>query len=241
MLLSLFNSISRPTAMSWYTPTKSYAKVTDVVMWQIAPHRETYSRLSTSYRPTALQVTEIYPSIIDLCPFAGVRDRLILYHAANPLIDNIISDLATAYVVQCDLIELVAVGYTTSEYHYVRVWDIIVAMKTAGELRRRDENHAAYKLPAPSIEALFNPDFGYAREAFRRLGMDQGIETYKLDPAFFGLYPELLGDDLNIVAAGLPLSPPRQEKLPRPSTLDPQTRATYEDFSIWCFDVLMQS
>ncbi|CAD0111481.1 unnamed protein product [Aureobasidium uvarum] len=189
--LSLFNSLARPEVLGWYAPTKYYQHIAGVVMWQIRPCRDTYDRLATRYRPTALQMMERYPAIIDWCPFASVRDRLITCHAANPRIDEIICNMATSYVVEADLRDLVQINGHSLKC-YIRVWDIIQSM----DRKASDEQHTAQPkghLPAPTAASLFTKP--YASQVFQKLHMDEGITFYKLDPAFFMQYPELIGDD----------------------------------------------
>lgn len=49
----------------------------------------------------------IYPLVIDWCLFGLVRERLIMYYAANPCLDEVISDMSTSFSVETDLSELV--------------------------------------------------------------------------------------------------------------------------------------
>lgn len=109
-MLSMFNSLTRPLAMSWYTPTKWYNHISDLITWQLNPTREMYAHLHPRYRPSALQISESgsYPTFIDWSPFPAIRDKLILMHAANPLIDEIILELANSYVVETDLSLLIS-------------------------------------------------------------------------------------------------------------------------------------
>lgn len=180
---------------------------------------------------------EPHPAVIDWCPFAPVRDRLIASHSANPFIDDIICDMATAYVVETDLCELVNIDGPSTQC-YVRVWDVVEAMEGRNKTGRNQAGQS-YQLPAPNVDALFDQK-AYAQLVFRKLEMDRGIVVYKLDPAFFIKYPELLGDDHDIVASGIPLLPLSQTRLPGPSKLDAQTLTTYKHFSTWSLDVLFR-
>ncbi|CAD0084601.1 unnamed protein product [Aureobasidium vineae] len=180
---------------------------------------------------------EKYPAIIDWCPFASVRDRLITLHAANPRIDEIICNMATSYVVEADLCDLVQTNGHALRC-YVRVWDIIQFM----DRKVSDEQHTALpkeRLPAPTAASLFTKS--YATQVFQKLHMDEGITFYKLDPAFFIQYPELLGDDHGIIGQGTAILPDIQTTLPGPSELDERMTTTYRHFTCWSIDVLSQS
>jgi hypothetical protein len=234
--LSLFNSLARPEVLGWYAPTKYYQHIAGVVMWQIRPCRETYVRLATRYRPTALQMMEDYPAVIDWCPFASVRDRLITLHAANPCIDNIICNMATSYVVEADLCDLIQTNGRSTRC-FVRVWDIIQCLAPKATCPRQTlSSHP--QLPAPNIASLFTKE--YAIRVFKKLHMDEGIALYKLDPAFFQQYPELLGDDHDIIGKGLAILSNNQTTLPGPSKLDEKMLTTYKHFTSWSIDVLSQ-
>lgn len=234
--LSLFNSLARPEVLGWYAPTKYYQHIAGVVMWQIRPCRETYVRLATRYRPTALQMMEDYPAIVDWCPFASVRDRLITLHAANPCIDNIICDMATSYVVEADLRDLIQTDGQSTRC-FVRVWDIIQCLAPKATCRRQTlSSHP--QLPAPNVASLFTTE--YAIRVFKNLHMDEGLALYKLDPAFFLQYPELLGDDHDIIGNGLAILSNNQTTLPGPSRLDEKMLTTYKHFTSWSIDVLSQ-
>jgi hypothetical protein len=206
-------------------------------MWQIRPCRETYVRLATRYRPTALQTMESYPAIIDWCPFASVRDRLITLHAANPRIDNIICDMATSYVVEANLCELVQTNGQMTRC-FVRVWDIIQCMERETENEKQTFALDTSQLPAPSVASLFTK--AYAIHVFKKLHMDEGIAHYKLDPAFFLRYGELMDDDHDIIGQGIAISPETQTTLPEPSKLDAKMLTTYKHFTSWSIDVLSQ-
>jgi len=70
--------------------------------------------------------------------------------------------------------------------------------------------------------------------------MDEGLALYKLDPAFFLQYPELLGDDHDIIGNGLAILSNNQTTLPGPSRLDEKMLTTYKHFTSWSIDVLSQ-
>lgn len=261
-MLSIFNSISRPLAMAWYSPTKFYHHIADLTMWQMKPTKEMYTRLHLRYRPSALQLTETYPSIIDWIPFSVLRDKLILFHSANPFLDQIICDIATAYVVETDVSMLISLQAPT--LGYVRVWDLIRAMgekdpgilnpssrgtigmsRSNGQKRRSSpflesnaKNEAdGYSLPAPSVEALFQNE-AYARLAFKALRMDDGVAIFKLDPALFAKYPELYDADSDSLASGIPVAPMQQETIPIPTPLDESTLRIYHHYADWSFDAI---
>ncbi|RHZ65521.1 uncharacterized protein CDV56_108779 [Aspergillus thermomutatus] len=259
LMLSLFNSLNRPLALSWYTPTKFYYHITNLTTWQLNPTREMYMRLPARYRPSALQLSEAYPPIIDWCPFPSIRDKLILLHSANSNIDQIICDIAMAYVVEADISTIVHLeGPTTG---YIRVWDLIQAMGKPGHEQicssqnlcaetsiglgshldaGKQADFGGYALPAPSTEALFRTK-EYARLAFKELHMDDGISRYKLDAALFEKYPELYEPDDNIVAKGVAVRAPRQTAIPVPKALDRFTLDIYRHFADWSLNVIFST
>ncbi|KAF2011354.1 hypothetical protein BU24DRAFT_426432 [Aaosphaeria arxii CBS 175.79] len=259
LMLSLFNSLNRPRIMSWYAPTKFYHHITDLTIWQICPTKETYSRMHCAYRPTALQLMENYPAIIDWCPFAIIRDKLILLHSANPLLDQIICDIATAYVVQADLSSIVDQPMET--LGYIRVWDLINAMgdydriqtspssrgnttdqlsPNAFDSNRPNEASESLKLPAPTTSALFNNP-AYARLAFEALHMHDGLSVFKLDPDLFLKYPELYDPQFKSIASGTALTPQCRTTIQPPPPLQVATLTTYKHFAEWSLAVLCGS
>ncbi|VUC23517.1 unnamed protein product [Clonostachys rosea] len=223
--LSLFNSITRPDAMSWYARTRFY-HIADLTTWQLCPCDETLGRVHPLYRPTSEQLSVLYPSIINWVPFPSIRERLIRFHAANPHIDRIFCDAVSAYVVEACMSEIVS-GAAPSTV-YLRVNDLL----TAGCWDHSAEGGSweASVLPAANVGHLFtSPE--RARAAFQHLGMDGGASRYKMDPAFFGKYPELY-DALtpDILAKGIPLRPDVQPILTYPQPLDKSTYQIYRSF-----------
>lgn len=84
-------------------------------------------------------------------------------------------------------------------------------------------------LPAADMESLcFIPK--YAQAVFKLLNMDHGASKYKLDPSFFGTYPELFDPENDIVAKGVSIRPSSQTSLPCLSCLDDLTFPTYRSF-----------
>ncbi|KZF21455.1 hypothetical protein L228DRAFT_261631 [Xylona heveae TC161] len=255
LMLSLFNSLNRPLALSWYTPTKFYHHITNLTLWQLCPSREMYMQLPARYRPSALQLTETYPPIIDWCPFPSIRDKLILLHSANPCIDQIICDIATAYVVETDISKLICHDYP--EIGYVRVWELIQAM---GEAENEQVDFAqvmcekqpiaqdlqpqpstgVWQLPAPNVESLFGNE-NYARLAFKELHMDDGVSHYKLDPLLFNKYPELFDPEEEAMAVGTPIRLSNWTGIPVPKALDDATYAIYRHFVKWTSDVIIST
>ncbi|GME44875.1 putative transcription factor bzip protein [Neofusicoccum parvum] len=248
VMFSMFNGLTRPLAMSWYTPTKWYNYISDLTTWQLSPTREMYARLHPRYRPSALQITESYPAFIDWSPFPALRDKLILTHAANPLIDDILLDMANSYVVETDLSLLVHTARRPTP-GYVHVWDIIQAMSD-DDASGPPSNDSATTLPAPSAAAIFQSP-ARARLVFRLLRMDDGAAVYKLDPAVFAKHPELYSPELaDVVAVGAPLasSPPPlvaspqaqpvRVPIPHPVRLDRETLNVYRHFADWSLNAI---
>lgn len=249
MMLSHFHSLNRPAALDWYTATRYQENITDLLLWQINKSRVIYSRMHANYRPSALQLLEDYPSVIDWCPFPTMRDKLILLHSANPYLDQIICDIATSYVVEVDAAKIV-VGQTGRAY--IRIWDLICAFE--GDDIEKDpaqnadfdheqllspelaHGHLSFPLPAPNVESLFHAP--YARRAFKSLGLDDGVPRFKVDPSLFIQYPELYDSGADILASGAAIVPKSQTKIPCPALPRHETMIIYRNVADWCVSAI---
>ncbi|GMG22448.1 unnamed protein product [Aspergillus oryzae] len=223
MVLSLFNSITRPDVMAWYAKTRFY-HIVDLTAWQIYPCTGTLSKVHEQYRPTEVQLQQQYPRVIDWIPFPTIRNRLIRLHAANPQIDQIFCDTVSSYVVEANMADLIMGAPAVTAY--IRVTDVIanIPSTTPGS-----DPQPSAMLPAPDADTLFSsPE--YARAVFKKLDIDRGISHYKMDPAFFGTYPELYDPSVDIAAKGIPLRPDVQLRLTYPKPLDSSTFQTYRSF-----------
>ncbi|KAJ4127004.1 hypothetical protein NW768_008625 [Fusarium equiseti] len=226
MVLSMFNSMTRPDVMAWYAKTRFY-HIIELTAWQLYPSTTTFNKLHPRYRPTKAQIENSHPGIIDWIPFPSIRDRLIQLHSANPHIDQIFCDAVTGYVVETPMSDLILGAPQITVY--VRVTDLINTMSTSTE-----ESSIAI-LPAPDISTLFSSP-AYARAAFNKLNMDKGAGYYKIDPAFFEKYPELWDQGGDLTASGIPLKPKFQKILTYPKPLDPSTVETYRSFIDFSLD-----
>ncbi|KAG5820947.1 hypothetical protein H9Q74_008555 [Fusarium xylarioides] len=228
MVLSMFNSMTRPDVMAWYAKTRFY-HIIELTAWQLYPSSATFNKLHPRYRPTPAQLENPHPGIIDWIPFATIRDRLIQLHSANPNIDQIFCNAVTGYVVEALMSDLVLGAPQITVY--VRVTDLINTMSSATS---ESENTIAM-LPAPDISTLFSSP-AYARAAFNKLNMDKGAGYYKIDPAFFEKYPELWDQASDVTATGMPLKPKYQKILTYPKPLDSSTVETYRSFIDFSLD-----
>ncbi|KAF5601709.1 uncharacterized protein FSUBG_8075 [Fusarium subglutinans] len=228
MVLSMFNSMTRPDVMAWYAKTRFY-HIIELTAWQLYPSSATFNKLHPRYRPTTAQLENPHPGIIDWIPFATIRDRLIQLHSANPHIDQIFCDAVTGYVVEALMSDLVLGAPQITVY--VRVTDLINTMSSTTS---ESENTIAM-LPAPDISTLFSSP-AYARAAFNKLNMDKGAGYYKIDPAFFEKYPELWDQASDVTATGMPLKPKYQKILTYPKPLDSSTVETYRSFIDFSLD-----
>lgn len=228
MALSMFNSMTRPDVMAWYARTRFY-HIIELTAWQLYPCTGTYERLHQRYRPTETQIKHQHPLVIDWIPFPSIRDRLIELHAANLQIDQIFCDAVSGYVVEATMADLVRGAPAIKVY--VRVTDLITAMAASPN----DQQFAVATLPAPDAMSLFNSP-AYAAAAFKFLNMDQGASYYKIDPAFFGRYPELYDPSSPMTATGIPLKPDYQVRLTWPQPLNATTVETYRSFIHFSID-----
>lgn len=214
--------------MGWYAKTRFY-HIVHLTAWQIFPCVQTFNAIHPQYRPSPLQLQSTYPRIIDWVPFQSIRDRLIRFHAANPMIDQLVCDAVSSYVVETCLADLVK--DTAPRRAYIRVTDLVQSIDGSTTSSGRKKNVSV--LPAPNFEALFSlPEF--AKEAFEMLKVDREFSKYKVDPAFFEQHPELYDHNANIMASGIPLRPNVQHRLscPKPLTLQMfRTYCSFLDFS----------
>ncbi|KAL1301964.1 hypothetical protein AAFC00_002420 [Neodothiora populina] len=232
MVLSMFNSVARPEAMMWYAKTRFY-HIVDFAVWQLRPSQEAYERIHPRYRPTNLQLSGNYPCIIDWLPFASIRDKLILFHSANPYIDNIFSDCVASYSVEGVLSDLIIGAPPTPIY--ARILDFVIAM--GNKAPRSTPQQQDLQLPVADLNMLFESPH-YARLAFKKLKMDKDLSNYKLDPLFFRKYPELFDPTSGVMARGVSLKPPAQVLLPVPKPLDAQTVGVYRSFTDFSLSML---
>ncbi|KAK1593774.1 uncharacterized protein LY79DRAFT_513541 [Colletotrichum navitas] len=231
MVLSMFNSMTRPDVMAWYAKTRFF-HIIELTAWQLYPSTATFQKLHPRYRPTEIQMKHPHPRVIDWIPFPSIRDRLIQRHAANPQIDQIFCDAVTGYVVETNMSDLILGAPQVTVY--IRVTDLITAMSsTTGEDDGLDETPAA--MPAPDIATLFSSP-SHARAAFKLLNMDRGASYYKIDPAFYTKYPELFDQSSDLTATGIPLRPKSQKVLTYPKPLDASTVETYRSFIDFSLD-----
>ncbi|KDN67285.1 hypothetical protein CSUB01_01485 [Colletotrichum sublineola] len=231
MVLSMFNSMTRPDVMAWYAKTRFF-HIIELTAWQLYPSAATFQKLHPRYRPTETQMKHPHPRVIDWIPFPSIRDRLIQRHAANPHIDQIFCDAVTGYVVETTMSDLILGAPQITVY--IRVTDLITAMSSAaGEDDGLDEAPAT--MPAPDITTLFSSP-SHARAAFKQLNMDRGASYYKIDPAFYAKYPELFDQSNDLTATGIPLRPKSQKVLTYPKPLDASTVETYRSFIDFSLD-----
>ncbi|KAJ0330091.1 hypothetical protein COL922a_012631 [Colletotrichum nupharicola] len=232
MVLSMFNSMTRPDVMAWYAKTRFF-HIIELTAWQLYPSSATFDKLHQRYRPTEAQMKHPHPRVIDWIPFPSIRDRLIQLHAANPHIDQIFCDAVTGYVVETTMSDLVRGAPDVTVY--IRVTDLITAMSTTTTDEDTDTTTTAVTLPAPDVTALFSSP-AYARAAFKQLNMDKGASYYKIDPAFYAKYPELFDHANDLTATGVPLRPRSQKVLTYPRPLDASTVETYRSFIDFSLD-----
>jgi hypothetical protein len=249
-MISMFVLMSWEKMTSWHTYTKAHVEVNKLTAWRINPTRENYAKLSPAYRPTQLQVSVTHPTIIDWIPFPALRDKLILYHAGNPRLDDIVCEIGNSYVVETDLSTLISgIG---SVKCYVGVWDLVRAISSENknvalrsdvsgnfpaDLSFSEESPLDEHCRRSSIEDIILeeqsteklPASGIealfaskvlALQAFRLLGMDRGACTFRLDPTIFEKHPELYDCKADLIAKGIPIRPPHWESVPAPIPLN---------------------
>ena len=121
-MLSVFVCMSWSVMTSWHTYTRSHVPLKRLHIWRLNPTAEAYMKMDSYYRPTQIQLSIPHPSIIDWMPWPAMRDKLILYHAANPHLDNVVvrtpkTDILSIYLA----LRYVLVGSSTSEYVFASI------------------------------------------------------------------------------------------------------------------------
>ncbi|KIN05394.1 hypothetical protein OIDMADRAFT_51206 [Oidiodendron maius Zn] len=216
MVLAMFNSITRPDVMAWYVHTRFY-HIIELTAWQLSPSPTTFSKLHERYRQTDIQMK--------------FHDR----YPSNPRIDQVFCDAVSAYVVETFLSDLIIGGPPVTAY--IRVTDLIQAMSLFPEV---DDLGLTATLPIFDVSTIFTSP-QHALLVFKLLKMDRGVSQYKIDPAFFGKYPELYHPGMDgMIASGIPLKPDIQTTLTCPKPLDNLTVGTYRSFINFSFDAAAQ-
>ncbi|KAJ5676606.1 uncharacterized protein N7477_002239 [Penicillium maclennaniae] len=118
---------------------------------------------------------------------------------------------------------------------YIRVTDLVPNIDFTNSV---SEDDLAAALPARDAATLFSSPI-CSRAVFNRLSMNRGISNYKIDPAFFGSYPELYDHSVDVAAKGIPLRPDVQLRLTYPKPLDSPTYHTYRNFIDFSYDAPM--
>jgi hypothetical protein len=263
-MIAVFVMVSWQIMTAWHTYTKADIPLKELTAWRVTRTPEAYSKIIPAYRPTKLQITTPHPAIIDWIPWAGLRDKLIIYHSANPCLDDLICDIGNSYVVPADLSKLI-VGLP-AVIGYLSVWDLVRAIAPdatsldsdssnfartfaydADAIRNiisdddnvmaEDEDYFANRptLPAPDAHTLFSTK-SLAIQAFKTIGMDKGAATFRLDPEFFRRHPELYEPECDLMARGVPLRSTSQWSMPTPGDLNTSVVAQYRELARWTFD-----
>ncbi|KAF4839595.1 hypothetical protein CGCSCA4_v011028 [Colletotrichum siamense] len=232
--LSTFHTISRQDVMLWYTKTRFYY-IRDITVWKIRPCEETFNKLHPQYQPTLLQLSCSYPAVIDWLPFPSIRDCLVRYHAGNPCIDQVVSDLVSMYAVETLLSDLVIDAPPLQVY--VKVMDLVQAMGAIDE----DSSERPAPLPTSKATDIFNVP-SVALAVANHLQIETRLDRYKLDPRLFIRHPEFLESAGSLMAHGAPLQPDYSSYLSFPTSMDNRTASSYRNFiAFTCSNVYEES
>lgn len=236
VMIKAFVNISWTQMNSCETYTRSLTALKDLTAWRMNRTVAEWEKIVPQYRPTKLHVSVAHPSVIHWIPWPSLRDKLIIHHSANPRLDEVISDIGTAYVVQADLSTPIrcsqpVVGYvsamalvhavtagdisyphedSTTGYSYANSCGSSAQPFTIGSSRMSPQpcnSYGAAGLPASSANELFG-SAQLAKAAHQLLRIGQGTAyNFRLDPSFFETYPELYDSKANIIAHGVRLRP----------------------------------
>ncbi|OAP56165.1 hypothetical protein AYL99_09344 [Fonsecaea erecta] len=256
-MLSSFICLSWPTMTAWHTYTRAHGTVGSLMAWRLNPTPEMYAAIDPALTPTKLQMTVHHPAIIDWIPFAFLRDKLIIYHSANPQLDDLICEIGNSYVMEIDLARLIA-GIPSTR-GYVGVWDLVRAIapeatsisdatnlfqpdfENSPEViddfdEEEESSSGASSLPAPNASVLFGSK-ALALKAFKLMGMHKGVGNFLLAEHFFDRHPELMDPTVNIIARGVPLRPGNRKFMIAPQPLDSSVLGRYKELSSWSLTV----
>ncbi|KAH9242284.1 hypothetical protein K456DRAFT_1820822 [Colletotrichum gloeosporioides 23] len=208
--------------MLWYTKTRFYY-TRDITVWKIRPCDETLNKLHPQYQPTLLQLSCNYPAVINWLPFPSIRDCFVRYHAGNPCIDQVVSDVVSMYAVETLLSDVVVDSPPMQVY--VKVMDLVQAMGAI------DENSNEGPAPLPTLKAMdifHEPSVALA--VANHLQIETRLDRYKLDPRLFIRHPEFLESAGSLMAHGTPLQPDFSSYLSFPTSMDNKTASSFRNF-----------
>ncbi|KAH8799805.1 hypothetical protein F5884DRAFT_868917 [Xylogone sp. PMI_703] len=232
-----FLSISWPEMGPWFTYTGAQLYIAKMLAWKLDRSISRFTMIPNCMKPTHIQLTSVYPGIIDWVPFPHIRDRLILYHKNNAKLDQLVYDLTTSIVIEAVASQLVE-GYMGKVY--VSVWDLIRTMQlrgltvnsneSVGSRDPSDSSTVGVSLPAPSLESLFCSR-DYALQAFKLLNADRDESVWRVNPLFFSHYPELYDPQSQDMAIGNALPFWNQPAFLTPILLDDAIMEKYNDLA----------
>ncbi|KAL0782005.1 hypothetical protein CaCOL14_003340 [Colletotrichum acutatum] len=226
----MFHTIAREDVMFWYTETRFY-HTRDISVWKIRPCEETFNRLHPQYQSTLLQLQCSYPAVIDWLPFPSIRDCLICYHAANPCIDQVVSDIVGMYVVEALLSDLIIDSPPMQVY--IKVADLVQAMEAICV----DFSEEPLSLPTSRATDIFDL-LNVALAVANHLQIESRLDRYKVGPRLFIKLPEFLESAGELMAHGTPLRPEYSSYLSFPTSMDTKTASSYRNFiAFTCFNV----
>ncbi|PIA94602.1 hypothetical protein CB0940_08981 [Cercospora beticola] len=245
------------SATAW--DTRTFTNLQALTAWRMNRTEMNWRRIIPHFRPTEIQTFSAHPSIIDWMPWPSIRDNLIIYHSANPKLDQIIDDIGSCWAIEADLSQLIKCP--TPVVGFVPLWPLVHTV-TASNCHSDSPNNVCHhacntrvssgdegwatrsaseagsdgsgKLPAASVEELYS-SATLARAAFQVLGL--GIRTYndyRLDPVLFERYPELFDSQADVMARGVRLGLPPRFTVSLHSSVppvDPSVVAQYRELS----------
>ncbi|KAK1625355.1 hypothetical protein BDP81DRAFT_303074, partial [Colletotrichum phormii] len=161
----------------------------------------------------------------------SIRDCLVRYHAGNPCLGEVISDIVGMYVVEALLSDLV-IGSPPLRV-YIKVVDLVQAMGTIDE----DSSEGPAPLPTSrATDAFLIPSVALAFA--NHLQIESRLDRYKLDLRLFIKHPEFLDSAGELMAQGAPLQPDFSSYLSFPASMNNKTASSYSNFiAFTCFNV----
>ncbi|KAJ9636488.1 hypothetical protein H2204_005321 [Knufia peltigerae] len=241
-----------PDMRIWWAYIQSSTVVEKLIRWKLDPCLETYKPLPNTHRPTALQLCTTHPDIIDWVFFPSIRDRMIELYSNSWMLDEVVCELVSAYVVEADLKKLVTgMDNCPPQTGYFSIWDIVQTISREGsqlaqhssdlwgnevqldelfgeptspfETEQVTNDGTWTKMPFDQIYQSRDA----ALKLFKLLRMEDR-RTVKVDPVFVAAHPELC-DDKSVVANGIDCTlRGNKTPVPRPKPLTRETIVNYK-------------
>jgi hypothetical protein len=137
--MSLFIYNAWPRTQSLWFKSQVPEIIGPILLWRIHPTTENYKNLLPDYRPTQVQLTVPHSAVIDWVPYAGLRDRVILYYNHSVVLDRLLCDMMNSYVIEVnDLSQIIP--HAPPGRAYFGVWNVYSAIDAANAALMKNQS-----------------------------------------------------------------------------------------------------